>query len=155
MKNFNIEEHLQKLGINLPEPPLPVATYKPAMKTGNLIFISGQSCVVDDKFLYIGKVGKEVSLEQGYQAARIAAINCLAILKKELGTLDRVEKVVKVFGIVNSAAGFNQHPKVINGASELLIEVFGNKGYHARTAIGTNELPFGIPVEVEMIFEVK
>jgi enamine deaminase RidA (YjgF/YER057c/UK114 family) len=149
------EEKLKELGLSLPNVPVPVANYLPAVRAGNLVFISGQSCVDDGKLLYTGKVGGELTLEEGYDAAKQAAINCLAILKKELGELSRVKRIVKLFGLVNSAPGFNQQPRVINGASDLLVEVFGEKGRHARSAVGTSELPFDIPVEVEMIVEVE
>lgn len=152
---MSAEQRLADLGITLPEAPKPVATYLPAVVSGNLLFVSGQACTVDGKMKYQGKVGKNLTLEQGYEAARIAAINALAILKEELGSLDKVKRVVKVFGLVASDPEFYEQPKVINGASDLLVEVFGDKGRHARSAVGTNVLPFNTPVEVEMIVEVE
>jgi len=149
------EQRLNELGITLESPPEPVANYQPAVQTGNLLFISGQSCIVNNLARFNGKVGRELTLEEGYQAARLAAVNCLSIIKDVLGSLERVQKVVKLFGIVNSAPGFNEQPRVINGASDLMVQVFGEAGAHARTAVGTNELPDNLPVEVEMIIEVK
>jgi enamine deaminase RidA (YjgF/YER057c/UK114 family) len=149
----SIEKHLTELGIILPEAPRPVAAYVPAVNSGNLLFVSGQICLVNGELLYKGRVGKEVSLEQGYEAARIAAVNFLAIVKKELGSLDRVKRVVKVVGYVASDPDFYDQPKVINGASELLAEVFGDQGRHARSAVGVNSLPLNTPVEIEVIVE--
>lgn len=150
---MSIEKHLTELGIILPEAPRPVAAYVPAVNSGNLLFVSGQLCLVNGELLYKGRVGKEVSLEQGYEAARIAAVNFLAIVKKELGSLDRVKRVVKVVGYVASDPDFYDQPKVINGASELLAEVFGDQGRHARSAVGVNSLPLNTPVEIEVIVE--
>lgn len=152
---MNPEQRLKELGITLEEPPVPVANYVPAVRTGNLIFVSGQSCIVNNHPVYSGKLGSELTLEEGYRAARIAALNCLSIIQKEAGSLDRVSRVVKLLGLVSSAPGFNEQPAVINGASDLMVEVFGDNGRHARSAVGTNELPFDIPVEVEMIVEIR
>jgi len=154
MKN-SIEARFEELGIKLPEPPSPVANYVPAVRTGNLVFISGQACVVNGEMKYRGKVGADLTLEQGYEAARIATLNALAILRSEIGDLSRVSRVVKILGWVNSAEGFNQQPRVINGASDLLVEIFGERGRHARSAVAANELPFDTPVEIEMIVEVE
>ena len=151
---MNPEQRLKELGITLEEPPAPVANYVPAVRTGNLIFVSGQSCIVNNKPVYSGKLGRDLTLEEGYRAARIAALNCLSIIRKEAGSLDRVSRVVKLLGLVSSAPGFNEQPAVINGASDLMVELFGDNGRHARSAVGTNELPFDIPVEVEMIVEI-
>lgn len=150
-----IEKKLKKMGIEIPDVPKPVASYIPAVQTGNLIFTSGQSCKRDGVLVYKGKLGKDLTVEEGYKAAKVSIINCLAILKGHLGDLDRIKKIVKLLGFVASAPGFDQQPYVINGASELLEEAFGEKGKHARSAIGTNELPFGTPVEIEMIVEVE
>lgn len=149
------EKKLADLNIVLPEPPKPAAVYIPAQQTGNLVYTSGQDCRVDGKLLYKGKLGQELTIEQGKEAARQTMINCLAILKSHLGSLDRITKVVKLLGFVNSAPGFVEQPLVINGASELLEEVFGEAGKHARTAISANELPWDTPVEIEMIVEIK
>ncbi len=150
-----IESRLKEMGIVLPEPPKPAAVYVPAMTVGNLVFTSGNDCRIDGEFMYTGKLGNELTVEQGQEAARQTIINLLAVLKSHLGDLDRIEKIVKVLGFVNSAPGFVHQPYVINGASEFLEEVFQENGKHARSAIGTNELPFNIPVEIEMIVEIK
>ncbi|MGN7300358.1 RidA family protein [Ferdinandcohnia sp. SAFN-114] len=150
-----IEKRLLELGIELPEAPKPAAVYIPAQQTGNLVYTSGQDCRKDGKLIYEGKVGSDLTIEQGQEAARQTMINCLAVLKSHLGNLDRVKKVVKLLGFVNSAPGFVEQPYVINGASELLEEVFGEAGKHARSAISSNELPFNTPVEIEMIVEVE
>lgn len=149
-----IEKRLKQLGIELPEAPKPAAVYIPAQQTGNLVYTSGQDCRKGGKLLYEGKLGTDLTIEQGQEAARQTMINCLAVLKAHLGDLDRVSKVVKLLGFVNSAPGFVEQPYVMNGASELLEEVFGEKGKHARSAISSNELPFNTPVEIEMIVEV-
>lgn len=149
------ENRLKELGIELPIPARPVAEYVPSKQTGNLVFVSGQDCRRDGKLLYEGKVGKELTLEQGVEAARQAMINAIAVLKMHVGDLDRVKQIVKVLGFVNSADGFVHQPMVINGASELLVEVFGEKGRHSRSAISANELPFNTPVEIELIAEVE
>ncbi len=151
-----VEKRLQELGIILPETPKPVAAYEPSVVFGgNLAYVSGQDCRKDGELLYRGKLGKELTVEQGASCARQSMINCLAALKAGIGSLDRVKRVVKVLGFVASAEGFGEQPFVINGGSELLIEIFGESGRHARAALGTNELPFGTPVEIEMIVELK
>ena len=141
-------------GISLPNAQKAVANYVPAVRSGNLIFLAGQGPMLDGKPVVTGKVGAEVSEEEGYRAARIAMLNSLAVLRAEVGSLDRVRQVVKVTARVNSAPGFTRQPWVVNGASDVLVEVFGNAGHHARSAVGANELPFNIPVEIEMIVEV-
>ena len=150
-----VEEVLKDLGIELPEVPKPAAVYLPAKTVGNLVYTSGQDCRVDGVLLYEGKVGSDLTIEQGQEAARQTMINCLAALKNEIGDLNRVKQVVKLLGFVNSAPGFVEQPYVINGASELLEEVFGERGRHARSAISSNELPFNTPVEIEMIAEIQ
>lgn len=150
-----IEERLQRMGITLGAAPKPAAAYIPVQQTGNLLYLSGQDCRVNGKLLYEGKLGRDLTIEQGKEAARQTMINCLSVLKEYLGDLDRVVKIVKLLGFVNSAPGFVDQPLVINGASELLEEVFGEAGKHARSAIGTSELPWNTPVEIEMIVEVK
>jgi enamine deaminase RidA (YjgF/YER057c/UK114 family) len=150
----SIDQRLAELGITLPEAPKPVAAYVPAVRTGNLLFVSGQLCLVNGELAYKGRVGEEVSPEQAYEAARIAAVNSLAIVNEELGSLDRVRMVVRVVGYVASATGFYGQPQVINGASELLAEVFGDRGRHARSAVGVSSLPLNTPVEIEIIVEV-
>ena len=147
------EETLKKKNILLPAPPSPVANYVPAVRVGNLLFLSGSG---PDPSTPRGKVGKDLTLEQGYQAARSVGLNLLANAKANLGSLDKVKRVVKVLGMVNSAPGFTDQPKVINGFSDLMVGVFGESiGKHARSAVGMAELPFGIPVEIEMILEVE
>ncbi len=152
---MKVEEKLAAMGIELKEPPKPVAAYVPAVQWGLLVFTSGQIPLVDGKLRYTGRVGAELTLEQGYEAARICAINCLAALKSVIKDLDDVKKIIKVTGFVASAPGFRDQPKVINGASELLGEAFGPVGAHARSAVGVAELPLGAPVEVEMVVAVK
>jgi enamine deaminase RidA (YjgF/YER057c/UK114 family) len=148
------EARLKTLGIELPPPPKPVASYVPAVRSGNLVFLSGQGPVAGGKPIFTGKVGAELSEEEGYKAARATILNSLAVLRGEIGSLDRVRRIVKLTGWVNSAPGFARQPWVINGASDLLVEIFGEAGRHARSAVGANELPLGIPVEIELIVEV-
>ncbi|MDF2963451.1 MAG: hypothetical protein K0S39_5186 [Paenibacillus sp.] len=150
-----IEQRLRELGIELPASPEPRFTYIPCNQTGKLIYLSGQDCRVDGKLLYEGKLGTDLTIEQGQEAARQTIINCLAVMKGYLGDLDRVVKIVKLLGFVNSAPGFADQPYVMNGASNLLVEVFGESGKHARSAIGTSELPFHTPVEIELIAEIR
>jgi len=152
---MTIAERLSELGIRLPEPPAPVAAYVPAVQTGNLVFVSGQGPMQGGKPAFVGRLGAEFDVAQGQQAARLAVINCLAQLKAHLGSLDRVRRIVKVLAFVAGTDEFDQQPYVVNGASELLEQVFGERGRHARSAIGTNKLPFSIPVEVELIAEVE
>ena len=151
---MRIEQELEKLGFTLPTPK-PVAAYIPAVRVGELVFTAGQGPMVDGKPKFTGKLGREVTEEQGYQAAQLCIVNCLACVKGVIGDLDKIEQVVKLLGFVASVDGFTRQPWVMNGASELLIKLFGDKGKHARSAIGTNELPMGIPVEVEMIVRVR
>lgn len=151
-----IEKKLEELGYELPVCPKPVAAYQPAVTfMGKLVYISGQDCRKDGELVHSGKLGEQVTVEEGQVCARQSILNCLAALKYEIGDLDKVERIVKVLGFVASAPGFGEQPYVINGASELLIRLFGEKGRHARAALGTNELPFGTPVEIEMIVELK
>ncbi|GED70827.1 hypothetical protein BRE01_45290 [Brevibacillus reuszeri] len=150
-----IEQRLQELGITLPEPPPVAAIYVPAVTVGSLVYTSGNDCRVDGKLMFQGKLGQELTIEQGQLAARQTMINLLAVLKAHLGDLDKIERIVKLLAFVNSAPGFADQPYVINGASALLEEVFGEQGRHARSAIGTSELPFHTPVEIEMIVQIK
>ncbi len=152
---MKIEEKIKKMGIEIPEAPKPVASYIPFRRVGNLIYISGQDCRVNGKLKYEGKVGEDVTEQEAYEAARITAINLLAILKSAIGDLDKVVKIVNLHGYVNSADGFVRQPMVINGASDFLLEVFSEKGKHSRCALSANELPFNTPVEIEMIVEVE
>lgn len=148
------EQRLQELGIVLPTPPAPAGLYAPAVETGNLLFVSGQVPTRDGKVLRQGKCGRDVSIEDAADLARQCALNALGIVRGHLGSLDSVVRVVRVAGYVAGAEGFIDHPKVINGASQLLLDIFGEAGRHARIAIGVAELPFGVPVEVEFLFEV-
>ena len=148
------EQKLIELGITLPAPPKPVATYIPAVLAGELLFLSGVIPFRDGKLVFEGKLGRELTVEQGYEASRIALLNALAIIRQELGTLDRVKRVVRMTGHVASADGFVQHPAVINGASDLLVKIFDEAGKHARVALGAAELPLNAPVEIEMIVQV-
>jgi enamine deaminase RidA (YjgF/YER057c/UK114 family) len=150
-----IDERLQQLGIVLPAAPKPVAIYVPYVLSGNLLFVSGQLPLVDGKLLETGHVGGEVSLDQAREAARRATLNALAIAKDAGGSLDRVRRVVRLVCHVASAAGFTDQHLVANGASELLGQVFGDAGRHARLALGAAELPLNAPVEVELILEVR
>jgi enamine deaminase RidA (YjgF/YER057c/UK114 family) len=148
------EERLQELGVSLPAPATPVAAYVPCVRTGDLVYVSGQVPMVDGKPSHLGHLGDDVDLEAGRAAARTCAVNVLAALKAELGELSRVWRVVKVTGFVASTADFTDHPKVVNAASELFGDVFGDAGRHARVAVGVAALPLGVPVEVEAIVEV-
>lgn len=150
-----IEQRLAELGIELPAAPKPAASYVPAMTFGDLVYTSGNDCRIKGKLMYEGKLGKDLTIEQGQEAARQTAINLLAVLKEHLGDLDRITQVVKVLGFVNSTPGFVEQPYVINGASNFFIEVFGEKGVHARSALGTSDLPFNTPVEIEMIVKIE
>jgi enamine deaminase RidA (YjgF/YER057c/UK114 family) len=150
-----IEHRLQELGITLSPTPAPRFSYIPCNQTGNLIYLSGQDCRLNGKLLYEGKLGSDLTIEQGQEAARQTIINCLSVMKGYLGDLDRVVKIVKILGFINSAPSFADQPYVMNGASDLLIAVFGENGKHARSAIGTSELPFHTPVEIEIIAEIR
>jgi enamine deaminase RidA (YjgF/YER057c/UK114 family) len=152
---MGFEDKLNELGLTLPEVAKPVAAYVPAVRCGDHVYTSGQLPIVKGEVKYKGKLGQEVSLEDGYEAAKLCALNCLAAIKSVAGSLDNVEKIIKVVGFVNSAAGFTDQPKVVNGASELVAKVFGEAGAHARSAVGVAELPLGVAVEVEMIVKVK
>ena len=149
------EEKLKEMGITLPTTPKPAAAYVPAKRVGNLVFCSGQGPSVEGKLRYTGKVGAEKTLEEGYHAAKICALNCLAAVKDLVGSLDKVEEIVQVRGFVNSTPDFGKQPEVINGASELLEKIFGAKGKHARCALGTSSLPRDITVELEMVVKIK
>jgi enamine deaminase RidA (YjgF/YER057c/UK114 family) len=152
---MQVEARLKELGIELPPAITPVANYVPAARTGNLVFLSGHGPVKEDGTLITGKVGADLTVEQGYETARLIAIGLLGSLKAEIGELDRVIRIVKLLGFVNCTAEFADQPKVINGASDFLVEVFGEKGRHARSAVGTNALPINIAVEIEMIVEIE
>lgn len=154
-KRVDAEAKLEQLGIKLPEPPKPVANYVGAVRTGKLIFLAGAGPLKEDGSYITGRLGQDLTIEQGYQAARQTGIIQLASLKAELGDLNKVKRIVKVLGMVSSAPSFTDQPKVINGFSDLIVEVFGDRGRHARSAVGMAALPMNIPVEVEMIVEVE
>lgn len=149
------EQKLMELGIELKEPSKPVANYVNAVRTGNLVFLAGKGPRTPEGNLITGKLGKDLSVEQGYKAARAVAILQLAVLKSELGDLSRVKRIVKVLGMVNATDDFTDHPEVINGFSDLMVEVLGEKGKHARAAVGMGSLPRNIAVEIELIVEVE
>ncbi len=150
-----IEDKLKQLGITLPSRPTPVANYVPGVRTGNLLYLSGLGPAArQDGTTPSGKVGKDLTIEEGYEAARLTGINILARIKGELGDLDRVRCVVKALAMVNCTPDFTQQPAVANGFSDLMVEVFGEKGRHARSAVGMNALPNNIPCEIEVIVEV-
>jgi|SRR5690625_2771419 len=151
----NVSKRLDELGIVVPSPPEPVASYLPATTINNLVYTSGNDCRINGTLMFEGKLGDDLTIEQGKQAARQTMINLLGVLESHLGSLNKIERFVKLLGFVNSAEGFNQQPYVMNGASMLLEEVFGERGKHTRSAIGTSELPFDTPIEIELIAQVK
>ena len=152
---MTIDERLIELGITLPDLPKPIGAYVLSVQTGNLLYTSGIGPQEHGQFPYQGRVGAELSLEEGQAAARLCMLNLLSLIRQAAGSLDRVARVVKVLGFVASAPGFGDQPRVMNGASELLLQVLGERGKHARSAIGVNELPGHIPVEIEMIVELN
>jgi enamine deaminase RidA (YjgF/YER057c/UK114 family) len=149
-----IEARLQEMGHTIPPVTPAVGNYVGAVTTGNLVFVSGHGPFKDGEWHYIGKLGRDMDVPTAQEAARLIALNLLASLKAEIGSLDRVVRVVRLFGMVNSAPDFAEQPIVINGASDLLVELFGDRGRHSRSAIGMGALPFGISVEIEMVVEV-
>lgn len=152
---MKIEERLKELGIELTEPTTPMGSYVNAVRTGNLLYMAGKGPGLPGKPLPVGKVGRDFSLEQANRLARDTGLSILAALKAELGDLDRVKRIVKVLGMVNATSEYGSHPEVINGCSDLFVEVFGEKGRHARSAVGMGSLPRGIPVEIEVIVEIE
>jgi enamine deaminase RidA (YjgF/YER057c/UK114 family) len=155
---MKIEEKLAEMGLSLPPAPTPVANYIPAVRSGNLLFVSGHgpAYVKDGKIEYIrGKLGRDLNVEQGYEAAKHVMLNILQSIKGVIGDLDKVRRVVKLLGFVNCTEDFPDQPKVINGASDLLVALYGDQGRHARSAVGMQQLPFGIAVEIELIVEVE
>ena len=152
---MRVEARLKELGIELPEPPAPIANYVRFVQVGNLLFLAGHGPQREGAESWTGKVPIDVTVEQAYAAARSTGLNLLASAKEALGDLDRVKRLVKVLGMVNSAEGFGGQPAVINGFSDLMVEVFGEAGKHARSAVGMAALPMSIPVEIEMILEVE
>ncbi len=152
---MSVEQRLAELGLTLPEPFPPAGSYIAAVRTGSLLFLSGAGPVRADGSVVTGKVGDSVDLDGAVEAARLTGLQLLAVLRRELGSLERVRRVVKTLGMVNCAPGFNRTPKVIDGCSNLLIDVFGEAGRGARSAVGMAELPFDIAVEIELVVEVS
>jgi enamine deaminase RidA (YjgF/YER057c/UK114 family) len=150
-----IEDKIKELGYTLPEPPKPLAAYVPAVIAGDLVFTAGQIPVSGGELKYTGKLGRDISEEEGRKAAEICALNCLSAVKGVIGELDRIEKVIKLTVFVNSAESFINQPAVANGASELMEKIFGQAGSHARSAVGVNELPKDVSVEIELIVKIK
>lgn len=150
-----IEARLKQLRIELPDPRSPVANLVPCTRVGNAVFVSGQVTAWNGDYLYIGKVGRDISLEEAKDAARICALNVVSQLKNFLGDLDKVQKIAMVQGFVNAVPEFEDHPKVINGASDVLVEIFGEAGRHSRFAIGVGSLPFNVAVEIAAVVEVR
>ena len=153
---MSAEARIKELGLALPQPPKPGGNYVPGVRVGNLVYLSGHGpSRIDGVPAARGKLGRDLSIEEGYKVAREVGVNLLGTARSFLGSLDKVKRVVKVLGMVSSAEGFGDQPKVINGFSDLMVEVFGENGRHARSAVGMAELPSGIPVEIEMILEVE
>ncbi|MFZ3012864.1 MAG: RidA family protein [Nitrospira sp.] len=151
---MSYEQKLTQLGLALPAPPKPVANYVPVVRTGDLLFLSGVLPSRDGQLIMTGKLGQNLSIEQGMEAARVAVLNGLSIIRQEAGSLDRVKRIVKMVGHIASAPGFTDQPQVLNGASDLLVSLFGDAGRHARVAVGAAELPRLAPVEIELIVEL-
>ncbi|MGC6402650.1 MAG: RidA family protein [Flavobacteriaceae bacterium] len=152
---YDPEARLKELGITLSEPSSPVANYVNTVLTGNLLYLSGKGPLQDNGEYIQGKVGEDLTIEEGYQAARITGINLISALKSAVGDLKKVKRIVRVTGMVNAASDFTEHPKVVNGCSDLLVEVFGERGKHTRAAVGMGSLPSNIAVEIDMIVEVE
>lgn len=150
-----IEEKIKELGFELPEVAKPLAAYVPAKAIGNLVMTSGQVPLVKGEIKYKGKVGKDISEEDAVKASEICALNCLAAIKGEIGSLEKIEEVMKLTVFVNSADDYSAHPKIANGASELLLKIFGEKGKHVRSAVGVSGLPLNSAVEIEMIVRIS
>jgi len=149
-----IEARLKDLGITLPEAPMPAANYVPFVRSGNLVFIAGQIPMEGGKPQFIGKLGREFKIEDGQKAARLCALNVIAQVRAATGDLDKVRRCVRVGGFVNGTADFTDQPQVVNGASDVIVEIFGEAGKHARAAVGVASLPRGVATEVEAVFEV-
>lgn len=151
----DFDKKLKDLGVTLLPPSKPIANYVKAVRTGNLVYLSGHGPTRPDGSYVVGKVGQELTIEQGYEAAKLTGVGLLSTLKAEIGDFNKVKRVVKVLGMVNCNPDFTDHPKVINGCSDLLVAVFGDKGKHARSAVGMNSLPMNTSVEIEVIIEVE
>ncbi|MFN4956920.1 MAG: RidA family protein [Cyclobacteriaceae bacterium] len=154
-QTIDYDKKLKELGIELIPATKPIANYVKAVRTGNLLFLAGHGPSLTDGTVMTGKLGQNYTVEQGYQAARQTAISLISTLKNELGDLNKVKRIVKVLGMVNCTPEFTDQPKVMNGCSDLLVQVFGEKGKHARSAVGMNALPLGMAVEVEIIVEIE
>jgi enamine deaminase RidA (YjgF/YER057c/UK114 family) len=152
---LSVENKLKSLGLKLPEIPKPLGAYVPAIRVGDILFTSGQGPIIEGKIKYQGKLGKDLTLEEGYEAAKLCALNCLSAIKMEIGDLDKIERIVKLVGFVNSAQGFTKQSLVINGASDLLQNLFGEKGKHVRVSVGVSELPNNMAVELEIMVKLK
>jgi len=152
---MSYEERIKELGISIPEASPPLFSYVPTVLTGNQLWVSGQIAKDEEGKFIVGKLGNDVDIARGAQVARLAALSGLGQVRRALGSLDHVSRIIKVVGFVSGVQGFTDAPKVINGASDVLVEIFGENGRHARSAIGVFELPFGAPVEVEFVVEVK
>ena len=152
---MKIEEKLTQMGLTLPTPAAPAGNYVGAVRVGNLLFVSGHGPRRQGEAYITGKVGRDLTTEQAYEVAKIVMLNCLASVKREVGDLDHVKRIVKLLGMVNCTEDFTEQPKVINGASDLLVTLYGDAGRHARSAVGMQQLPMSIPVEIEMIVEVE
>lgn len=150
-----IEERIKELGYTVPEAPKPLAAYIPALREGNLVYTAGQLPLASGELKFKGKLGKELTEEEGKKAAELCALNCLSVVKSVAGSLDNVERIIKVTAFINSAPGFTDQPKIANGASEFFVNVFGEQGKHVRSAVGVNELPLNAAVEVEIIAKLK
>lgn len=148
------DQRITELGLELPPAPKPAGTYRPIVQVGKLIYVAGHGPLLPNKTLLEGKVGKDVSVEEGIHAARVVGLTMLATLRAELGSLDKISRIIKTLGMVNAVPDFREHPKVINGFSDLMVEVFGDSGRGARSAVGMGSLPGNIPVEVEAVFEL-
>lgn len=152
---MTVEDRLMELGHALPEPPAPKGVYVTSVEVDGMLYTAGSSCFEAGQLKYQGKVGSDLSIEQGRDAARCTMLNLLSVVKQQIGDLDKIERVVKVVGFVASAPGFGNQPEVLNGASKLLGEVLGERGKHARSVVGVNELPMNTPIEIEMIVKVE
>ncbi|MBX3308634.1 MAG: RidA family protein [Nitrospira sp.] len=151
---MSVEVKLKELGVTLPDPPKPVANYVPVVRVGELLFLSGVLPSRDGQLIMTGKLGQELTIEQGKEASRVAVLNGLSIIRHAAGSLDRVKQIVKMVGHIASAPGFTDQPQVLNGASDLLVSIFGDAGRHARVAVGAAELPCQAPVEIELIVQL-
>ncbi len=152
---MNIEKKLEELGYTLSTPPKPLAAYVPVVKSGNLIFTAGQVPLIEGQLKYVGKVPTTISEDEAIKAAEICALNCLSVIKSEIGDLDKLKRIVKVTVFVNSTDDYSKQPVIANGASEFFVKVFGDAGKHARSAVGVSSLPLNAPVEVEVIAEIE